>query len=119
MIQSCRKTTTMLAILTMMLCSSLAGAQSFVWRNDWTVQLPVGAVDWNYYGSFVPQGPVVFGSDGDLLMRAASGNYDGDQIVRFTSTGAVRWSRCAGWGTTSSRYAPRRPLWVPSPSWSR
>jgi outer membrane protein assembly factor BamB len=83
------------AIGAAVLVTGAAGAQVAPWQNDWTVQkapslqlLQYSA----YYESALQalQAPLVMSPDGEVLIRAP--NYYDDQLLRFTSSGALRWS---------------------------
>lgn len=76
---------------------AISAAQTGFWKNDWTVQQSP-ALQWHSYADelgpgdyYQLQAPLVVSSDGDVLLRTPSPGHMGDQIVRFTSTGAVRW----------------------------
>jgi hypothetical protein len=76
--------------LAAVLCLGTAGAQVAPWQNDWTVLDTPSLRSSAFYAS-TPQAPVVTSPDGEMLMRTAT-LYRDDQLTRFTTSGAVRWT---------------------------
>lgn len=89
----------------------MSRAQSAAWRNDWTVEAPPtlqyllsSFQDPNVHYR-QSQGPLTIGPSGDMLLRSPS---FGDQILRLTSDGNVRW--LLNLGTAATTYVFNGPM---------
>ncbi|MEP7042787.1 MAG: PQQ-binding-like beta-propeller repeat protein [Dokdonella sp.] len=77
-----------LAMVTIASAPPRAFAQEPTWRNDWTITAPLP------YAPVILEGPqagVVVGSDGDLLLGAATNHASDYRLARLDTTGQLRW----------------------------
>jgi outer membrane protein assembly factor BamB len=91
----------------------LAAGQSIAWRNDWNVSEPPSLFGYfdSQYG--VPNGPGVFSSNGDLLLRMPAPGLLDDEIVRIAAAGNVIWRTNLG----SYGYAMSEPGYSSMLAW--
>ena len=76
------------------LSSGLVRAEAPLWRNDWLV--PAYPSLFGYTGDLSRRSsgtpvPVVFSSNGDVLLRTPAASFLDDEFVRIGATGAVQW----------------------------
>ena len=89
MVQFVRRFISAIAVGLFVFVPVICQAQAAIWRNDWTVQ-KAPSLQYSDVEDAIAQSPMVASPDGEIIMRAASLNLD-DQIVRFSTTGEVRW----------------------------
>src|SRR6185312_5747078 len=69
-------------------------AESAIWRNDWFV--PAYPSLFGYTGDLAGRStgtpvPIVFSSNGDVLLRTPAASQLDDEFIRIGANGAVQW----------------------------